>query len=109
MTDDPHDTIFPLPIWFVIAASILFGCPSASAEPQYRASVTGGAAIILHSEQCALKEVSNLPHRATWEQPGKASEGCWGHNGDGIVLIYFLSDRTIVHIPSAYFERVQGV
>lgn len=27
MTDDPHDTVFPLPVWFVIAALFLFGCP----------------------------------------------------------------------------------
>lgn len=34
MTDDPHDTVFPLPVWFVIAALFLFGCPGCASTSE---------------------------------------------------------------------------
>lgn len=108
MTDDPHETVFPLPVWFVVLATLLFGLwPSVVfSEPLYQTQAEG-AVITLHSEKCQLKEVTNLPHRITWEEKGKVTEGCFGHK-QGIVIFYFL-DRTVGIIPAQIFEKVVGV
>lgn len=55
---------------------------NAYAEPRYQASVQG-IVVTLHTEKCAIAEVSNLPYRATWMENGK--------------------------MPTAMFRAVQGV
>lgn len=107
MNDDPHDTVFPLPVYFVIAVLFLFGCPSVNAEPLFQAQAPDGVVITLHSEKCALKEVTNLPARITWEEKGKVTEGCFGAKA-GVVIFYF-ADKTVGVIPVQVFEKVIGV
>ncbi len=106
-----HETIFPLPAWFVLIATILFGCPtSAAADPILRFNAKDGVVITLHSDKCALKEVSNLPNKATWDEKGKTFEGCWRPSAFfPLVIFYFLGDRTIADVPMQAFEKVQGV
>jgi hypothetical protein len=107
MTDDTH-TLIPLPVWFVLVVTLLFGCPStAYSEPLFRVSHEG-VVITLHNEKCEMKEVSNLPHFATWEEKGKSFKGCWGFNPLGVVMLYF-SDKTIAVVPASAFTKVQGV
>lgn len=107
MDYDPHDTVFPLPVYFVLAVLFLFGCPSVNAEPLFQTQ-TQDVVITLHSEKCELKEVSNLKQKATWEEKGKVFQGCWGYR-DGLVIFYFLEDRTVGIIPAQAFEKVIGV
>ena len=103
------ETVFPLPAWFVLVATLLFGCPSnAYSEPLYQTAGGDGAVVTLHSEPCALKEVSNLPKRATWDEKGKTFEGCWGVSPFGVAMLYF-SDRTVAVVPAEAFRKVTGV
>lgn len=87
-----------------VLALLLAALPTDGA-PLFRAE-DGGAIVTLHSEPCALKEVINLKHRATWIEKGKVSEGCWGAR-EGIVLMYF-DDKTVAIAPAQAFERVTG-
>lgn len=67
-----------------------------------------GIVVTLHTEKCAMPEVTNLPQRATWEEKGKVFEGCAGVNRDlGVVLFYF-SDKTVGAAPIQAFQRVTG-
>lgn len=51
--------------WYVVAFIFLVTLPSqVFAEPWLKASVQG-VEITVHKEACALKEVSNIPKRAT--------------------------------------------
>ena len=76
------------------------------AAPQFEASGEG-VKVVVHSEKCALKEISNLPYRATWTEKGKTTEGCAGPHPIGVVLFYF-ADKTIVVVPMQEFVKVTG-
>jgi hypothetical protein len=109
MTDDPHETVFPLPAWLVIIAFLLFGLwPTAVfSEPLFQTR-SETVTLTLHSEPCQIKEVSNLPRRATWEEKGKVIEGCWQLFGHSVGL-YFIDDRTVGVAPAEAFKKVVGV
>ena len=64
-----------------------------------------GTTVTLFDEPCTIAAVSNLQRRATWAEAGKVHEGCWTGQ-QGLVLLYFASDRTVVAIPAQAFERV---
>ena len=103
-----NETVFPLPAWFVLIVTLLFGCPnSASAEPLFRVSHEG-VVITLHNDKCEMSEVSNLPHFATWEEKGKSFKGCWGFHPLGVVMLYF-TDKTVAVVPASAFAKVIGV
>ena len=103
------ETVFPLPAWFVLIVTLLFGCPSnVYSEPLFRVATPDGVVITLHKDKCELKDVVNLPHLATWDEKGKTFQGCWGFNPIGVVMLYF-SDKTVGVVPSSAFTKVQGV
>lgn len=104
-----HETVFPLPAWVVLLATLLFGCPSSlSAEPLFRVTTPDGVVITLHKDKCEMREVSNLPRSATWDEKGKTFKGCWGVSNLGVVMLYF-SDKTVAVVPASAFEKVIGV
>jgi hypothetical protein len=55
--------------------------------------------VVLHDEPCALEAIANLPKRATWTEPGKTYEGCWGPDPHLPIVQVYWSDRTVVAIP----------
>ena len=63
--------------------------------------------IVLTDEACSLKEVTNLPYRATWTQDGKTIEGCVGAFGGGFLAFYF-ADKTVAIVPSRVFVPLTG-
>src|SRR5687767_14765153 len=105
MTMNKRNTVFPLPLWFVLIVTLLFGCwPNRlNAEPLYRAS-DGSVSVTLHSEACKLDAVKNLPKRATWSEKGKTYEGCYQIAGQFVVM--YFEDRTVGLAPSEAFARV---
>ncbi len=64
-----------------------------------------GIKVIVYDQPCALKEIVNLPKRATWTEKGKTTEGCAGVDPRGIVLFYW-GDRTVVIVPVQNFVRM---
>ena len=110
MTDDPHETVFPLPLWFVLVVTLLFGLwsPLVFSEPQFQAQVQTGQIITLFDEKCSLTEITNLPFRLTWTDQGKVTEGCFGVR-DGMVVMYFSADKTVGLAPTEVFRKVLGV
>jgi hypothetical protein len=88
-----------------LLAWLIIFCPNALAEPVYEAA-GDGVRIVIHSEECALKEITNLPRRATWHEGSKMVEGCAG-NANGIAVFWF-ADRTVVALPGQMFNRVVG-
>lgn len=77
----------------------VFGEPMAVAKE-------GGIRIVVYTEDCSLKEVKNLPKRATWTENGKTIEGCVGLFGQiGLAMFYF-ADKTVVPVPMQLFEKV---
>jgi uncharacterized cupin superfamily protein len=70
---------------------------------------TGGIRITLYDDPCELKEVSNLPHKATWEERGKVFKGCWNAHPGGFVVTYWLEDRTVGIVPGRVFTKANGV
>ena len=104
-----NETVFPLPAWFVLIVTLLFGCPnSASAEPLFRVTTPDGVVITLHKDKCEMKEVVNLPQLATWDEKGKTFTGCWGVSPFGLVMFYF-TDKTVAVVPVEAFKKVIGV
>ena len=82
---------------------------NAHAEAVFEAT-QGDIRVVLHSDDCALKEVSNLPKKAVWHENGKQIEGCWGPNPQlGVIAMYFAADRTVGLAPIQAFKRLVGV
>ena len=80
----------------------------AYADPLARAE-QGNVQITVYSEPCKLKEVSNLPGRATWKESGKVYEGCFAVNPElGVAVFYFLEDKSVAAVPLQMFVRIQG-
>ena len=69
---------------------------------------SGGVTVTIYDQPCALKEVSNLPKRATWTEKGKTYEGCIGAHPQFPVLMAYFTDKTVVVLPVEMFTRVQG-
>ena len=91
-------------IWLTCWPAVLLAEPFAQLEPQ------AGVRIILHDEDCRLRNaVQNLQGRATWEEGGKVFEGCFGLDRErGLVRLYF-SDRTVVSVYMQEFQKVSGI
>lgn len=85
----------------------LFLVGSVFAGPMYEAKGEEGIRVVIHSEPCALKEVTNLPKRATWHEKGQVTEGCAGSTPEGFALFYW-ADKTVVQIHRSMFIRVVG-
>jgi hypothetical protein len=88
-------TVKTLAVLMLLSAAPVFAQYQAEGE---------GVKVTVYKEPCALKEVTNLPQRATWTENGKIVEGCAGIMR-GIVLCYWL-DRTVTAIPTSVFVRV---
>ncbi len=105
--NDDLETVFPLPLYAVILI-FLFCWPSiVLSEPLFQTQ-SETVKLTLHSEACTIKEVTNLPRRATWEEDGKVIEGCWQVFGN-VIGFYFLDDKTVGVAPIGAFKRVTGV
>jgi hypothetical protein len=107
--NDEFETVFPLPLWFVLLVALLFGWPlNAFSEPKFKASAGNGAVVTLYSDPCQLTgTVTNLPGHATWVHNGKTSKGCWGA-ASGLVMFYW-EDKTVGHASVEAFEALTGV
>lgn len=91
----------------LLAGLLLFVSFSLGAEPLYVAKADN-VIIILYKEECKEDGVTNLKRRATWEENGKVTEGCWGAVSQfGIVLMWF-ADKTVTLLPAPFFEKVSG-
>jgi hypothetical protein len=102
-------TVLPLWLWAAIVGAVLgLISPNLGAEPQFKATADG-VEIYLHNEKCAVKEISNLPNRATWVENGKTTEGCFGGHPDYPVVIFYFADRTAVILHKQAFSKVTGV
>lgn len=92
-------------ILFAGAIVLLLYPKKAHAETKMKAEA-GGVVVLAYDSKCKLKEVGNLPYRATWTENGKTLEGCVGiFTQMGICLFYF-EDKTVVAIPMQMFSRV---
>ena len=103
-------TIIPWLIWAVIAVGIILAVSivtKAHAGPIAEGAGDNGAKITLYSEPCALKNVTNLANKATWQEKGKVFQGCFGLHPYGVVLAYF-DDGTVVIMPVDIFREVKG-
>jgi hypothetical protein len=54
-----------------------------------------------------LKEVSNLPYKATWVEDGRTYKGCWAAN-QGFVVGFFVDDKSVAVMPMRIFQKVTG-
>lgn len=99
-------TIMGWSFWVLVVLAVFGVLRQAKAEPVVSAE-GGGIRVTVYTEDCAFTGVvANLPKRATWTENGKTVEGCAGAFPGGVVLLYF-SDKTVVAIPAAMFQRVQ--
>lgn len=94
---------------FLLAGILFFVASNVFAEPVLETS-EGGVRIVLYTDPCALKEISNLPYKAVWHENGKEVSGCWSaHPPLGVVVMYFASDKTVGLAPMQSFRRVIGI
>jgi hypothetical protein len=107
----PSLTVLPWLGWALILGLILAGVLYASkavAEPKFQAK-DKEAVITLWSDPCEVKEVQNLPFKATWVEGAKTFTGCWGPRPDvGAVLFYFKEDGSVGIAPIQAFKPVVG-
>jgi hypothetical protein len=93
----------------VLAGILFFVASNVYGEPVLEAS-EDGVRVVLHTDKCALKEVSNAPYRAVWHENGKTVEGCYFVRPDyGVVILYFAADRTLGIAPIRAFRRVTSI
>lgn len=91
------------------AALFLIAPGSLKAEAQFQAQVEG-ITITVYNEPCTIKEVANLPYRATWLQDGKMHEGCFSYAPHvESLMMYFETDRSVAVVPVKFFKKLQGV
>lgn len=93
----------------VLAGILFFVVGKVYAEPVLEAS-EDGVRVVLHTDKCALKEVSNMPYRVVWHEKGKQIEGCWLPRPDaGVVMMFFAADRTVALASIQSFRRVTSL
>jgi hypothetical protein len=104
-----HDTIIPLPFWALLLIALVCWPAAVLAQPMF-VTESDGVRIVLFDEPCQVKEVSNLPYRATWTEKGKVYEGCFAANpAFGVVVAYFKDDKSVATIPIDVFKKVVGI
>ena len=91
----------------LMLGSIMLYSGTAKAEPLYRAS-SEGVTITLYSEPCKLKAVENLKSRATWEENGKVTEGCYGGHPQFPLVLFYFADKAVTIVPVEVFKRMTG-
>ena len=95
--------------YLLVLAAVLFLLPlPVNADPRYMAS-SGDVTITLYTDKCELKEVSNLPYKATWQEGAKVFQGCFGINGEAGVVMFYFTDKSVAAAPVGMFKPVQGV
>lgn len=87
------------------ALLIAFYPRQSRADPIAQAAAGNGVQVVLHSEPCALKEITNLPNRATWTEAGASFEGCFGVRPETGVVIAYFTDKTVVAIPNRRIRK----
>jgi hypothetical protein len=93
----------------ILAAILILVAGGVYGEPVLEAS-EDGVRVVLHTDKCALKEVSNMPYRVVWHEKGKQIEGCWMPRPDaGIVVMFFAADRTVGVAAIQSFKRVTSI
>ena len=65
-----------------------------------------GISITLTDEHCSIPAIDPQYYRATWEEHGKTTEGCWSVNGLRIVVLYFV-DKTLAAMPVGMFKKLE--
>lgn len=86
---------------------LLFVFKPVRAEP-FLSAEAGGVKVIIHTDDCKLKGVENLPKRATYHESGKKFEGCVGLSQELGLFLFYWEDKTVVAIPQSFFARVHG-
>jgi uncharacterized protein (DUF1501 family) len=106
----PNLTMLPWLVWALVIVLAIGGALYAGravAEPMFQVR-QGDVVITLHSEECTLKEVSNLPNRATWTEGGKVFEGCFGIQPAMKAVMMFFTDKSVAVAPASIFTRIVG-
>lgn len=103
----PRLTVIPWLIWALLILTVIWAT-NAYAGPILKGEAEG-ITVTIYEEACQLKEVTNLPKRATWTEKGKTFEGCVGAHPQFPILMGYFSDKTMVVLPVQMFTRVSGV
>jgi hypothetical protein len=109
-TPMPNLTVLPWLVWGVIVGLViaaLFYSARLHADPLFSATAEG-VTITLTDEPCAVKEIANLPYRATWVEKDKTFQWCWGPYRELSIVLAYFDDRTIAVIPVQAFVKVVG-
>ena len=105
------ETVFPLPFWFVLLVTLLFGCP-ANADPVFKAQGTNGSPVSLRllQEPCPEKvskhirpEMASMFKRSILYWEGKSWESCWLDHG-GIIHSIDEEGSILQPIPRSLFK-----
>jgi hypothetical protein len=92
---------FLLAVFMIALTTIAQGAPIALFQSE-------GVTITITDEPCQLKAVTNLKHRATWNEHGKTHEGCAAGHPAGIILFYW-EDKTVSIASAQAFKRVSAI
>jgi hypothetical protein len=92
----------------LILGLIVLTLGTANAEPKFQAQLEG-IRVLLHSDKCELKEITNLPFKAEWVEKGQVLQGCWKPNGEVGTVDFYFSDKTAFSMPAQMFRKVTGV
>lgn len=111
--DEKHERAYLRRIvgWVLVSLLVLWAVypKEANADPVYRAQV-GEVTVTVYNDPCQVKEVTNLPFRATWLEKGVLHEGCFSYAQHvESLMMYFSTDKTVAVIPVSIFKPVQGV
>ena len=90
---------------FLVLAALLYSTLVYSFEVA-RVDI-GSTRISLYNEPCAFSSIINLPGRAVWLDKNKIYKGCFGVDQVlGVVVLYFMEDRSITILPLDQFVKV---
>jgi len=105
---DDFGTRFAAAVGFILIVLFLFFLAFKShAQPLAVFSDEKGVTVTLTDEDCKLKHLVQLPYRATWKEPGKVFEGCYGVR-PGMIISYW-EDKSIAILPMGAFRPASHV
>ena len=62
----------------------------------------------LTDEACDVPHVTNLKLKAVWTDSKGDINGCWGSQIEGMLIVIYFDDGSVMGVPTRAFQKVTG-
>ena len=103
-----HLRVWVVRVLVAIALLVLVAWATKAYSEAIYEAVDVDVRVVLYNDPCELKVVSNLKHKAIWQEKGKTYQGCWGARPDINHIMFFFDDGSVGLIPVNALSPVRG-